>query len=246
MVTPTCPKCRQLIAAEDVNVAADVAFCRNCNGAQSLSALVQGTRIDPKIDLLQPPAGAWQREQALGKVIGATHRSTGGAIGSLLFGLFWNGIVSIFVALAVASTLAQFGVSSPSWMPKPIMNGSAMGVGMTIFLWVFLSPFIAVGLAMIGAFLSCLGGKTEVRIRDWQGEIFNGIGSLGFRKKFNTQGVRDVRIEDRQWRDSDGDRRRTAQIIIEMMEGKPIKFGSGLTDARRQFVAAALRKAVVR
>ena len=246
MVTPTCPKCSQLIPAEDINVAADVAFCRNCNGAQSLSVLVQGTGIDPKIDLAQPPQGAWQNERSLGTVIGATHRSLGGAIGSLLFGLFWNGIVSIFVALAVASTLAQFGVSAPSWMPKPIMNGSAMGVGMTIFLWVFLSPFIAVGLVMIGAFLSCLGGKTEVRIRDWQGEIFNGIGSLGFRKKFNTQAVKDVRIEDRQWRDSDGDRRRTAQIIIEMTEGKPVKFGSGLTDARRQFVAAALRKAVVR
>lgn len=160
--------------------------------------------------------------------------------------MFWNGIVSIFVGLAVASTLALFGAALPGWLPKPIMNGSAMGVGMTLFLWLFLSPFIAVGLVMIGAFLMCLGGKTEVRIRDWQGEIFTGIGSLGFRKKFNTQAVRNVRIEDKQWRDSDGDQRRSTQILIEMMEGKPIKFASGMTEERRQFVAAALRKAVVR
>ena len=246
MVTPTCPKCRQLIPAEDINVAADVAFCRACNGAQILSELAHGTGIDPNVDLLRPPAGAWQREQALGRVIGATHRSAGGAIGSLLFGTFWNGIVSIFVALAVASTVALFGVSLPGWMPKPIMNGSAMGVGMTLFLWLFLSPFIVVGVVMIGAFLMCLGGKTEVRVRDWQGEIFTGIGSLGFRKKFNTQAVKNVRIEDKQWRDSDGDQRRSTQIIIDMVEGKPIKFGSGLTEARRQFVAAALRSAVVR
>src|SRR6188768_339904 len=143
MVTPTCPKCSQRIPADDINVAADVAFCRPCNGAQSLSELAHGTGIDPNIDLARPPEGAWLREQALGKVVGATHRSVGGAIGSLLFGMFWNGIVSIFVALAVASTLALLGVSLPNWMPKPIMNGSAMGVGMTIFLWVFLSPFIA-------------------------------------------------------------------------------------------------------
>src|SRR5688572_16635278 len=108
MVTPTCPKCSTLISAEDINVAADVAFCRPCNGAQSLSELVHGTGIDSNIDLLRPPEGAWQREHPLGRLIGATHRSAGGAIGSLLFGLFWNGIVSIFVALAVASTLAIF------------------------------------------------------------------------------------------------------------------------------------------
>jgi hypothetical protein len=244
MVTPTCPKCRSVIAADDINVASDVAFCRACNLATKLSELAQGTGIDPNVDLTQPPKGAWLRTSGFGMVIGATHRSVGGAFGTLLFALFWNGIVSVFVALALASTLALMGVERPLWMPKPIVNGGAMGVGMTIFLWLFLTPFIAAGLAMIGAFLSCLGGKTEVRIRDWQGEIFTGIGKLGFRKKFSKQAVKDVRIEDRQWRDSDGDRRRSTHILVEMMEGKPIKFGSGLTDERRHFLAAALRSAM--
>jgi hypothetical protein len=31
MVTPTCPKCKQAIPSEDVNVAKDVAYCRACN-----------------------------------------------------------------------------------------------------------------------------------------------------------------------------------------------------------------------
>ncbi len=246
MVTPTCPKCRQLIASDDVNVTADVAFCRTCNLAARLSELVEGTGIDPNLDLGRPPRGAWQRASGLGTVIGATHRSLGGAIGMFLFAAFWNGIVSVFVVLAVASTLKLLGMATPDWMPNPRMNGSAMGVGVTIFLWLFLTPFIAVGLAVIAGFLSCLGGKTEVRIRDWKGEIFTGMGSLGWKRKFNTEAVKNVRIKERQWRDSDGDRRRSTHILSELLEGKPLKFGSSLTDERRQFVAAALRAAIVK
>jgi hypothetical protein len=126
------------------------------------------------------------------------------------------------------------------------MNGGPMGVGMTIFLWLFLTPFILVGLAMIAGFLSCLAGRTEVRVRDWQGEIFTGIGSFGFTKRFKTDAIKNVRIEDRQWRDSDGDRRQSTHILIDLLEGKPIKFGSALSDERRQFVAAALRNAILR
>jgi hypothetical protein len=235
-----------VISGDDVNVAADVAFCRACNVAHKFSELVRGSGIDPNLDLSRPPKGAWHRASGLGTSIGASHRSVGGALGAFAFAAFWNGIVSIFVALALASTLAHLGVARPEWFPKPVMNGGAIGVGMTLFLWLFLTPFIVIGLAMIGVFFSCLGGKTEVRIRDVQGEIFSGIGPLGFKRKFRTDLVKDVRIEDKQWRDSDGDRRRSTEIIIEMMEGKPIKFGSSLREDRRQFVAAALRSVVVR
>lgn len=246
MVTPTCPKCRQIVAAEDINVAADVAFCRRCNVAYKLSELAHGTGIDPKIDLSRPPKGAWQRASGLGMTIGATHRSLGGAFGLLLITAFWNGILSIFVALALSSTLALFGLDRPNSFPKPIMNGGPMGAGITIFLWLFLTPFIVIGLAMFAAFLSCLGGRTEVRVRESQSEIFTGISSLGFKKKFNRDAIKDVRVEDIRWRDSDGDRRRNTHILIELLQGKPIKFGSSLTDERRQFVAAALRAAVIK
>lgn len=121
-----------------------------------------------------------------------------------------------------------------------------MGWGITIFLWLFLTPFIAVGLAMIAAFLSCLAGRTEISIRDWQGEIFSGIGPFGRRRKFKTEHVKNVRIEDKQWRDSDGDRRSSTNILIELTEAKPLKFGSSLTHERRQFLAGALRKAILK
>lgn len=244
MVTPTCPKCRQVIPGDDINVGADVAFCRGCNISHQLSVIGRGSGIDPKIDLTRPPKGAWQRGSALGTVIGATHRSLSGAIGAFAFAAFWNGIVSIFVALALASTLALLGLPRPAWFPAPVMNGGAIGAGMTIFLWLFLTPFILVGVAMIAAFFSCLGGRTEVQVREWQGELFTGVGPIGWRRKFKTEDVKDVRIEDRQWRDSDGDSRRSTHILLEMTEGKPLKFGSSLSHERRHFIAAALKEAL--
>ena len=114
-----------------------------------------------------------------GTVIGATHRSLGAAIGSLAIALFWNGIVSVFVLVATASTLQLFDVGVPEWFPAPNLGKTPMGTGMTIFLWIFLTPFIVIGLAMIGAFLSSLAGRTEVQLGNSEGILFAGIGPLG-------------------------------------------------------------------
>src|SRR5690606_3231231 len=103
--------------AEDVNVATDVAFCRSCNQALKLSTLVHEMALDPAVDLERPPNGAWYSSSALGSKIGASQRSIGGAIGTFFFGAFWNGIVSIFVAVALASTLNHLGVPMPDWVP---------------------------------------------------------------------------------------------------------------------------------
>jgi hypothetical protein len=228
----------------DMNVANDLAVCRACGQVHKLSSLVQAAELEQGLDFARPPAGAWYRDTGLGAVVGATHRSLGTALGLLAFSLFWNGIVSVFVFLAVSSTLYLLHVPRPGWFPSPQMNGSDMGVGMTIFLWLFLTPFILIGLAMLAGFFSALGGRTEATIQNGQGVLYTGIGALGWHRRFNPQFVKEVRIDDRRWRDSDGDARRSKQIVIEMVAGKPIKFGSMLRDDRMKFVAAAVRKAL--
>jgi hypothetical protein len=124
------------------------------------------------------------------------------------------------------------------------MNKSPMGVGMTVFLWLFLTPFILIGLVLAGVFLAFVAGRTEVGITAGEGIVFSGVGWLGMRRRFAVRDVKDVRIEDRQWRDSDGDRRRQTHIVIEMSSGRQIKLGSMLCDERRKYLAAALRKAL--
>lgn len=243
-VTPSCPQCGRALPSEDVNPAKDVAYCRNCNLASALSRLVHGPGIDLAVDPANPPPGAWYRSDGLERVVGATHRSVGGAMGTLFFCLFWNGIVSVFVLFALASTLRHLDIAIPQWFPAPDMDGSSMSTGMTIFLWIFLTPFIAVGVALAAAFLSCIGGRTEVRISESDGVIFSGIGVLGLRKRFDRSTVKEVRVEDQHWRDSDGDRRRKTQVVIETMQGRTLRFGSMLTEDRRRFVAAAVRAAL--
>jgi hypothetical protein len=242
MVTPICAKCKQVIPSDDVNVAKDVAFCRGCNLSHPLSALTRGGELDEYVDPANPPAGAWQTNDGMGCVIGATHRSIGTAIGTLVFGLFWNGILSVFLCFAVAGTLRNLGIPAPHWFPAPVMNDSPMSVGMTLFLWLFLTPFILVGLFMIGAFLSCVAGRTEVRVGNPEGVIFTGIGTLGWRRRFASSDVKEVRVEDRSWNDSDGGRQRKTYIVVETREGKLLKFGSMMTEERRKFVAGALRR----
>jgi len=235
-----------VIPGDDVNVAKDIIYCRSCNLAHSLSALLQTTELTTGINFDHPPAGVSCDLASGHLIVSATHRSLGMAAGTLAMALFWNGIVSIFVLIAIAGTLNNMGVTLPSWFPAPDMNGSPMSTGMTLFLWLFLTPFIVIGTSMIGAFFLSIWGKTEVRADPTGGTVFTGVGPLGYRRRFSPSHVSDVRIEDKQWRDSDGDRQQKTNIIIETKEGKLIRFGSMLTNERRRFLAAILRKSFVR
>jgi hypothetical protein len=244
-VTPTCPGCKGVIPSDDVNVVKDIAYCRVCNLSHELSGLMAGVEIDTNLDVSRPPAGTWFRREGIVTVTGASHRSLGQALGLLFFCLFWNGIVSVFVLLAAASTLRHMGVVLPASFPAPTSKGAFLPVGMTIFLWIFLTPFIAIGLAMIAAFLSSLVGQTELRVQGGDAALFTGFGPVGLRKHFKVSDVKSVRIEDKRWRDSDGDSRRNTHIIIEKQDGKPLKFGSMLSEERRKFLAGAVRKTLV-
>ena len=243
MPTPTCPRCRRTIASDDINVAKDVAYCRDCNQSYPLSDLTHGSATRVNVDLQHPPKGAWYTSDASGTVIGATNGSLGGVAGLLFATLFWNGIVSIFVAGALASTLHHLHVPLPDWISQPKMKGGGdMSVGMTIFLWLFLIPFITIGLYLAGTFLSTLFGRTEVRITGSQGTAFTGIGPLGWKRRFEPSQVKSVRSYET--RNSNGST--TETILLETREGKPIKLGSLLTDKRRQFLLGALQKTVLK
>lgn len=250
-VTPTCPKCKGVIPSEDINVANDIAFCRHCDLSHKLSDLTssatddEGQTVVEDVDASRPPEGTWIRRNGAGTVIGASHRSIGQAVALLFFGVFWNGILSVFVFLVLASTLKGFGLSIPHWLPTPNKNGNSMPLGMALILWIFLTPFIAVGLAMVGAFFSSLAGRTELQIQGSQCILFSGIGSLGRRRRFSTSEVKDVRIENKRWVDNDGDSHRNTQIVIETNQ-KPIKLGSMLPNERRQFLASCMKKELVR
>ena len=112
MITPTCPKCRRPVPAEEINVANDVAYCRPCNLSHRLSGLTERGELNHGVDLNKPPDGVWRHADGSGMVIGATHRSLGAALGTLVFALVWNGLVGLFLLSATVHTLQMLNVSS--------------------------------------------------------------------------------------------------------------------------------------
>ena len=112
---PVCPDCGAAIPSEDVSVERDVMYCRPCHTVYKLSDIfVQ--EDDRDVDLENPPKGVWYRRAMRGVVMGASHRSLSGALGMLAISLFWNGILSVFIALALSGTLFVLGIPLPEWM----------------------------------------------------------------------------------------------------------------------------------
>jgi len=242
MPTPTCSKCRRVIPGDDINVAKDVAYCRECNLSHRLSELTCGGDAG-YIDVNRPPAGAWYKSDGGGTVIGATNRNLVNAVGMLFFALFWNGLLSVFIFFATVSTLHHLHMPVPAWLPEARMEGGgSMSAGMTVFLWLFLTPFILVGLCVAGACLTNLFGRTEVKIENTRGTIFTGIGAVGWKRAFEASQIRDVRIFEK--RNSEG--ANSFAVLIETREGKQLKLGSMLTNERRQFMLGALRRTLLK
>jgi hypothetical protein len=246
MIPPTCPRCHQVITAADINVAADVAFCRHCNLASKLSPMVHAHRaldVGP-FDADAAPHGAWAQMGPGEAILGASHRSPASAAGLLAISIFWNGIVSVFVLVALASSLTLAGIPIPDWFPAPTMNEKPMGLGITLFLWIFLTPFILVGLGMLLGFVNALCGRTILRLSHGHATVFSGIGPIGWTQRFQPGEVREVRLEDRQWRDSDGDARRRSQGVFVLESGREVAFGGSLPAARLRYLVAGAKAGI--
>lgn len=158
---------------------------------------------------------------------------------ALGFGLFWNGIVSVFVCVALSGTLFHLGITPPSWFPSPEMNDQRMSLGEVLFLWLFLTPFIAVGTGIIVAFVSAIAGKTEVRQQSDHVSIFVGVGSLGWTRKVPTPQVATVKTGQSSIRSEGSPPKATIEITLQ--NGKSISFGSWLPEERRRYLMSAVQ-----
>lgn len=240
MMTPACPACRAPIPEDDINVATDVAMCRACNKVHSLAHLRDRVALGD-VSLSAPPQGVHVEDDGSRTVVRTSLRSLPNAAAALAFAVFWNGIVSVFVLVNLAATLKHLGVSLPAWFPAPEVANGSMGLGMSLFLWVFLTPFILVGAAVLAAVALSLAGRCDITLAGDRGEVFTGVGPLGFRKSFTPAEVRRVSVHDRTWRDSDGDARSKREIVLHTDHGET-RFGSMIPQDRMKYTAAALIK----
>jgi len=154
------------------------------------------------------------------------------AFGLLFIALFWNGITSIFVCLNIGLTAAHFGWELPDFF---LFKDGAQSPDVPFwFLWLFLTPFIAIGLHVIYLTVFHCFGRCEIRISASEGSVFNGFGPLGRTKHFSPQSVKSVGMRESRHVER-------YALTIEMNNGREIRLPD-LGKMRETWLVFALGK----
>lgn len=238
-VASTCPKCKESIAVEDINIAEGIALCRGCWSLNRLSEVLDGGSI-AAATIATPPAGCWARDHGSHQVVGATTRSWLKAAFLLVFCSGWISIVSVFVGIAISESAKAIGVQLPGRFPA-LPNARGFLGAWVLFLWLFLLPFILVGVNVVRMALLALAGRVEITVRGGEGAVFTGIGPLGIRKRFFAGAVTSVTVERARWPQNGP---HPFQIVLQA--DRELRFGAMLSDARMKWLTKVLNETLVR
>lgn len=215
-----------------------VALCRSCGVLKPLKDVVNTPSLS-EAELANPPAGCKVEQFGTAEEYTVSLRSVGGAIGAMLAALFWNGIVSVFVLIAVAGTWPHVFGPLPAWFPTP--GNISMPAGMAAFLWVFLLPFMTIGAVLLWAIPLGLWGTLTVRIEDATARISTGVGALAWHRRFDPRAVTSVRLGETAYQVNE-----RAKPLIVLNADRALKFGTALREDQRTWLAAALAARLVR
>jgi hypothetical protein len=211
-VRAICPQCHAEIPLADVNVSADIALCRNCSRTFSFADLVEDEST-AAIDLSRPPKGIWFERQGDRYELGASLRSRV-ALFLVPFTLFWGG----------GSMTGIYGsqIFKGKFDPKMSLFGIPFLIGTVVL----------VSLCALTVF-----GKLVIRGFGNEATLFVGVGFVGWTRRFRWNEIQSVRESMSRWQQNGRN-----LPLIELNGARPIRFGSQLTDERRAFMIAALRK----
>lgn len=238
-----CPSCDSEILSDNINISEGFALCGNCGELSQLSQLnFTGTTREEL--LRNPPKGCSIISDKYSAEITVSLFSFPSFIMSLFITLFWNGIVSVFLSLAAAAVYYNLFGPVPDWFPtpglkegQPIMNDEVMGVGMTIFFCLFLTPFVIIGVCMISNTLLRLFGTTKIILTKHYSFVSTGISLFRFRRSFNACDVKSINYKlSKLNQDSEQN-----QIIEIVTSTKETKFGLLLNEGQQDWVTTILK-----
>jgi hypothetical protein len=108
---------------------------------------------------------------------------------------------------------------------------------MTLFLCIFLIPFVTIGVGMIVAAMMNLFGKVEVVVDELDSYVAIGIGIVKWKRRFDPHQVRSVSYGTRSWQSEGGPSK-----LIELAADRTIKFGSLLQPERMEWLRVVLKQ----
>lgn len=203
---------------------------------------------DEVISLIKtPPPGCTLHVDGDGLTLRASMRSLKTGLVALGMAVFWNGIVSVFVSAALAGI--YFNLLGP--LPKdtpipglvngvPIMNDEPMGWGSTIFLCVFLIPFVAIGIAILFATLMSFAGMIKIQLREDDCSVATGAFGIMRKRRFDPQQVSTI-----ERRKTGARSRHNASEELYLRADKEITVGSELNDTSRQWLHTLLQQTLL-
>lgn len=160
-----CVSCRKDIPAEDVNLDNGLAKCRSCHAVFEFADQVRksgggGAAAAPRKRQREPVPMPKNLAVAEGPQTLDIVRRWGRGPGCFLlfFATFWNSIVSVFVVAAASGMMKEKGTGDPvGW-----------------FIWLFLTPFIIIGVATGYTALAFLLNSTTIKVEGNELKIGHG------------------------------------------------------------------------
>ena len=211
-----CPFCQSAIAAEDVNVATDLALCRAC-GRTSAFALVAGAS-NISLDCLDSPPKGIRISRNLQGGTKVVYRRVSPALFFLVpFTAFWSG--------------GSMAVIYGSQIRKGVFDLHQSLAGL---------PFLLGTVILVSIILFCAFGRWEVIVQQGQGSVFVGLGSFGWRRRFTYDHETTILLRLTSIQVNDVAQRG----ICVRTDDQEFVFGTLIKEPAKQFMAAAILRAV--
>ncbi len=204
-----CPQCHSEVAPQELPAPGGKALCGSCRKQFRCPEINEAAGSG--LDLRNPPAGAWFKEFPNGFELGASMRSP---------------MALLLVPFACVWIAGSAGLFFQSVKRAPGCDG---------WLWAFSLSLVAGVVFFGGVGLMGICGKAVVRRQGDAGEVFTGVGALGFRRRFNWSQVQSMRITKGYGRSF-----RSEQITLQGVQ--KVHFGSNLGPRRLEFILGALRQ----
>lgn len=221
-----CPDTGQTIPPEHYNVSTDLLISPFTGKQFKLSeVLAEHSQSQDDLETLSnPPSGLRESQGSFGSTASVSTRNVATAIFMTLFTGFWNVMLSIFL---VGPWLG--GITSEDGGPPPRF-------GVDPFMTLFLTPFILAGIGTLIYAIMAWFGRFSVTINEAQLITFRGVGSIGFKRRFDAARIEKITIEN-----SSIHKNNTPMKAITIWMPEKKKIGLGVGEVRQEFVAAWLR-----